>query len=58
MDILEDDEDKDVLIFDTWGVRNITIKKIAWHVFEYKNYQQEPRGYRGKSKGKVYYIVN
>ena len=33
MDNLENDEEKEILIFDTGGERNGTIKKRAWRVF-------------------------
>ena len=58
MDNLEDDIEKDILIFDTGGGRIGTIKKRAWHMFEYTNYQQEFHGYHDNSKVKVYLIVN
>ena len=42
---LEYDEEKDILIFYTRFGRSGTIKKIAWHMFEYTIHQQELRGY-------------
>ena len=53
MENMEDEEEKDVLIFDTRGGRNGTIKKISWNVFEYKNHQRDLRGYQDKIGGKV-----
>ena len=58
MENLEYDEEKDVLIFYTRFGRSGTIKKIAWHMFEYTIHQQELRGYLDNSKDKVYPIVN
>ena len=55
---LEDEEEKDVLIFDTVCGRNGTITKRAWVVFEYKNHQLELSGYQDNIKGKFYPIVN
>ena len=40
MDNLEDDKEKDVLIFYTGGGRNGTVKKRVWHVFEYTNHKK------------------
>ena len=39
------EEKGDVLIFDTGGGRNVTITRIAWNVFEYKNHKQRLLGY-------------
>ena len=58
MENMEDEEEKDVSIFDKGCGRNGTIAKIIWHAFEYKNHQKELCGYQDKSKGKVYPIFN
>ena len=58
MDNLQNDEDKGVLIFDPGGVRNGTITKRAWHVFEYTNHKKKLYGCHYNSKGKVYLIFN
>ena len=58
MENMQDEKEKDALIFDTGGGRNGTIAKIVWHVFEYTNHQQELSGYQDKSKVQFYPIVN
>ena len=58
MDNLEDDEEKDVLIFDTGGLHNGTIKTKSYNVFEYMNHQQEMHVYQDNSKGKFSLIFN
>ena len=45
MNNMENYKYDDVFIFDTGGGRNRKIKKMAWHVFEYTNHQQELHGY-------------
>ena len=41
MENMEDEKDKDVLIFDTRGGWNVTITKRACCVFEFRNHQQK-----------------
>ena len=53
MENTEDEEERDVLIFDIGGWRNGTITKRECHVFEYTNHQQELSGYQDKIKAKV-----
>ena len=48
----------DILIFDTGGGRNVTITRISCNFFEYKNHKQRLLGYKYKSEGKVYPIIN
>ena len=58
MNILKNQKEDNVFIFDTGRGPNRTVTEIAGHVFEYVNHQQELRGYQDKSKVKVFLIVN
>eukprot|EP00957_Ditylum_brightwellii_P098983 7540114-Ditylum_brightwellii.AAC.2 len=48
----------DMLIFDTGGGSNSTIKKKAWHVFEKTNHKQYLHGNEDKGDPKECQIAN
>ena len=51
------EEESDVLIFDTGGGRNGTIKRLAWNVFDYTKHKHRLLGYQDKSEEKLYPFV-
>ena len=58
MENMDNQEENDVLVFDTGSRQNGTITERAWHVFKYTNHQQDLHGYQDNSKVKLYHIVN